>query len=220
MLLRNQPRTAEHLKELSIREFSDAAIKYEEKENGIYHICKMDYPDILAEIEREPFATLLDAGCGTAPMLSLLSKRYPKAQYTGIDLTPDMIKVAKSKHLPNTLFICGDCEHMPFRDDEFDVIICSNSFHHYPNPLDFFKSVKRCLRHNGRLILRDMTFSSNALMWFVNNIELPVLNCFGYGDVHIYNQRELQELCNEAGLTMERFERRNKYKLHAVIRKK
>ncbi len=212
-------RTPNSFKKLSIGEFSRAAERYETDHAGVYNICKKDYPDILAEIENEPFTDLLDAGCGTAPMLSLLTARYPNAHFTGIDLTPKMIEVAKAKHLPNTTFVCGDCENLPFDANSFDVIICSQSFHHYPKPLDFFRSVERCLRPNGRLILRDMTMGNGLIHWFVNKIELPFLNLLGYGDVHCYNRKELLKLCDEAGLTLEKFERRKGLKLHAVIRK-
>lgn len=213
-------KTKQQLKELSISEFTQAADRYESKNAGVYNICKKDYPDILAEIEKEPFTDLLDAGCGTAPMISLLIERFPDAHFTGIDLTPKMIEVAKAKNLPNTTFVCGDCEQLPFDSESFDVIICSQSFHHYPNPLAFLENVHRCLRKNGRLILRDMTTGNRLLHWFANKIELPILNRLGYGDVHCYNQKELQELCDKAHLLLECFEQRKWLKLHAVIRKK
>ena len=60
-------------KKLSISEFTKAAGRYESNHAGIYEMCKKDYPDILAELEKEPFKNLLDAGCGPAPMISLLS---------------------------------------------------------------------------------------------------------------------------------------------------
>ncbi len=207
------------MKELSVSEFTKAADKYESDHAGVYNLCKKDYPDILAEIEKEPFTDLLDAGCGTAPMLSLLTERFPDAHFTGIDLTPKMVEVAKAKNLPNTTLVCGDCENLPFEEDAFDVIICSQSFHHYPNPEAFLKSVRRCLRRNGRLILRDMTMGEGLTHWFVNTIELPVLNFLGYGDVHCYNRKELQELCDRTGLVLESFEQRKGFRLHAVIRK-
>ena len=212
-------RTSESYKDLSRDEFTRVVDRYESNHAGVYNICKKDYPDILAEIEKEPFIDLLDAGCGTAPMISLLTVRFPEAHFTGIDITPKMIEVAKAKRLPNTTFVCGDCEHLPFDADSFDVVICSQSFHHYPNPLNFLKSVKRCLRPGGRLILRDMTIPGRVLHWFVNTIELPFLNLLGYGDVHCYNCKELQALCDETGLVLEYFERRRGLKLHAVIRK-
>jgi len=214
-----QMKDSKKMKDLSIGEFTRAADKYESKNAGVYNICKKDYPDILAEIEKEPFQTLLDAGCGTAPMLSLLTERFPEAHFTGIDLTPKMIEVAKAKKLPNTDFVCGDCENLPFADDSFDVIICSQSFHHYPNPSAFFANVYRCLRPNGRFILRDMLMDNSVLHWFVNHIELPTLNLLGYGDVHCYNRTEIRELSRQAGLSLEICEKRKGLKLHAVMRK-
>ena len=58
-------------KNLSIEEFTKAAREYETgASHGLYEMCKDDYPFILEELETEPFETLLDAGCGTAPMIS------------------------------------------------------------------------------------------------------------------------------------------------------
>ena len=66
--------TNEEYKKLSIKEFTKAAGIYEGDKAGIYEMCKKDYPDIMAELEREPFMDLLDAGCGPAQMISLLSE--------------------------------------------------------------------------------------------------------------------------------------------------
>ena len=67
----------EEYKKLSIKEFTKAAGRYESSHAGIYEMCKKDYPDILEELEKEPFRDLLDAGCGPAPMISLLAAKYP-----------------------------------------------------------------------------------------------------------------------------------------------
>ena len=75
----------EEYKKLSISEFTKAAGRYESNHAGIYEMCKKDYPDILAELEKESFRNLLDAGCGPAPMISLLSEKYPDRHYTGLD---------------------------------------------------------------------------------------------------------------------------------------
>ncbi len=63
---------ANQYKEKSIKEFTKAAKKYESEDAGIYKLCRKDYPDILEELEKETFHDVLDAGCGTAPMISLL----------------------------------------------------------------------------------------------------------------------------------------------------
>ncbi len=211
--------TSKEYKDLSVKEFTKAAECYESVNAGVYNMCKKDYPDVLAELEKELFTDLLDCGCGTGPMLTLLHQKYPDKHYTGIDLTPKMIEVAKKKNLKGVKFVVGDCENLPFAANSFDAVICCESFHHYPNPQDFFDSVYRVLRPNGRLILRDMTMATAFGRWFCNKIEIPLINLKGKGDVHMYDRNEIQELCKNAGLHMESFEKRGFCRLHCVVRK-
>lgn len=211
--------TDQKYKEITMNEFTKAAEIYESDHAGVYNTCKKDYPDILAELEKEPFESLLDCGCGTAPMLTLLHEKYPDKHYTGIDLTPKMIEVAKSKNMEGVELVVGDCENLPFEENSFDVVICSQSFHHYPNVQDFFNSVFRVLRPNGRLILRDMTAKYGAVRWFMNTIEMPIINLTGHGDVHVYGREEVKALCENAGLRLEFFEKRDFFKMHCVARK-
>lgn len=89
--------TNEEYKKISIKEFTKAAKIYETSHTRIYEMCKIDYPDILAELESEPFDDLLDTGCGPGPMITLLYEKYSEKHYTGIDLTPEMINQAKRK---------------------------------------------------------------------------------------------------------------------------
>ena len=211
--------TGTDYKDLSIREFTKAAAVYETDRAGVYKMCKKDYPDVLAELEKEPFQDLLDCGCGTAPILTLLHEKYPDKHYTGIDLTPKMIEAARAKHMEGVELVVGDCERLPFADESFDVVICCQSFHHYPNVQDFFDSVSRVLRPGGRLILRDMTMRSAAVRWFCNHIEMPLIDLTGHGDVRIYGREDVRALCEKAGLHMESFEKRGFCRLHSVARK-
>ncbi len=211
-------KSSEEYKRLSVSEFTKAAKNYENDKAGIYKMCRKDYPPILAEIRNKPFETLLDAGCGTAPMISLLSEEYPNAHFTGLDLTPEMIKQAKAKNLQNTEFVVGDCENMPFEDDSFDIVINSQSFHHYPDPQAFINEVARVLKPGGMLVLRDNT-GSKALMWFVNHIELPLANLAGHGDVAARTIDEVRGYCKTAGLTIEKIEQQKGFRLHLVARK-
>ncbi len=211
--------TENEYKQLSIREFTKAARIYESDKGGVYKICKKDYPDVLAELEKEDFTDLLDCGCGPAPMLPLLHEKYPHMHYTGIDLTPEMIEVARQKQIENADLLVGDCEDLPFEKDSFDVVICCQSFHHYPNVENFFHSVCRVLRPGGRLILRDMTANSALARGFFNHVELPLVNLIGHGDVHVYGVREVETLCRRAGLVMEFGEKRGFFRLHCVARK-
>ena len=211
--------TNEEYKKMSIKEFTKAAKNYESDHAGIYNMCKKDYPDVLEELEKEQFLELLDAGCGPAPMITLLSEKYPDRHYTGLDLTPAMIEQAKKKNISNAEFVVGDCENFPFEDNSFDAIICVNSFHHYPNPQAFFNSVKRCLRKGGRLILRDVTSDNKFIVWIVDKIELPLANICGHGDVKMATKKTVIECCKKAGLKVEKIEVRKGMRMHCVIRK-
>ena len=212
-------KTEQEYKELTIKEFTKAASIYDSGHAGIYELCKDDYPPILEELEKEPFDTLLDVGCGTGPMIQLLCEKYPDKHYTGIDLTPEMIEVAREKNMEDINLVVGDCEKLPFDDNSFDAVICCQSFHHYPNVQDFFDSVYRVLRPGGRLILRDMTMNSAPVRWFCNHIEIPLINLTGHGDVRIYGKKDVKALCDKAGLKMELFEKRGFCRLHCVARK-
>lgn len=208
----------EEYKNLTIKEFTKAAGIYDSGHAGIYEMCKDDYPPVLAELKKEPFTDVLDCGCGTGPMIELLHEKYPDKHYTGIDLTPEMIKKAQEKNLPGTEFIVGDCEKLPFAEESFDAVICTNSFHHYPNPQDFFDSVYRVLRKGGRLILRDYT-SSDLVVWLMNHFEMPICHLCGHGDVRIYKISEYREMVTKAGLTPVTMEAQKKTRFHMVARK-
>lgn len=213
--------TSEEYKKYSLMEFDKAAERFDDNSPSVYNMCRNDYPDILNEIEKESFNSLLDAGCGTGSVISLLRRKYPEKNYVGIDLSGKMINAAKIKNDSSVTFVCGDCEELPFTDNSFDVVICSQSFHHYPNPEKFFYNVNRVLTKGGRLILRDMTSSSYMVRWLINNIEIPLANrVLHKGDVRVYDRNDIKNLCDNSGLIMESFECRRGFRLHCVCRKR
>ena len=206
-------------KNLTIREFTKAADVYESGHAGIYEMCKDDYPFIAGELAKEEYTDLLDCGCGTGPMISLLYEEDSGKHYTGLDITPRMIEVAKSKNLAGVSWVVGDCENLPFEENAFDAVICSNSFHHYPNPQRFFDSVQRVLRPDGRLILQDYT-APGPILWLMNHMEMPLANLIGHGDVGAYSLDEVRGFCRQSGLQVEKLESGKKFRLHLVARKK
>ena len=211
---------SEKYKHLTLDEFNRAAEKFDDDDISVYNMCRKEYPDILEEVQKEDFQDLLDAGCGTGAMLGMFCHDLPDKKYTGVDLSPQMIDVANRKRLDGVQFTVGDCEALPFSDNSFDVITCSMSFHHYPNPDKFFQNASRVLRKNGRLVLRDMASSKKIIMWFINHLEIPILaRLMHKGDVHVYSREEIQALCDQSGLNLERYEIRKGFRLHCVCRK-
>ena len=89
----------------------------------------------------------------------------------------------------------------------------------YPDPQAFFDSVKRCLRPNGRLILRDVTSDNKVLVWLMNTLEMPLANICGHGDVQVPTRDVVIKSCKKAGLKVEKFEIRKGMRMHCVVRK-
>ena len=188
--------TPEQYKQLSIREFTKAVKIY----------------------ETDPFDSLLDVGCGTGPVVELLAKKYPEKHFIGLDITPAMIEVAQSKGLSNAEFMVGDAENLPFGDGRFDAVLCSNSFHHYPNPGAFLREAHRVLRPGGKLILRDYT-SNDVVVWLMNTFELPLARLAGHGDVRILKMREYRELVEAASFKIEKLAVQKGFRAHMVAKK-
>ena len=211
-------KTAEQYKKLTISEFTRAAEVYETGHAGIYEMCKDDYPYIEEELAHIEYQDLLDCGCGTGPMISLLHEKDSTKHYVGLDITPKMIEVAQNKNLEGTEWIVGDCEKLPFEDESFDVIICTNSFHHYPNPQSFFDNVKRVLRPGGRVVLQDYTAPA-PILWLMNHTEMPLANLIGHGDVGAYSLEQIKQFCDSCGLSVEKLEAAKKFRMHLVAKK-
>ena len=84
----------------------------------------------------------------------MLSKEH-NAEFIGLDLSPEMIKQAKSKNIKNAKFIEGRSDELPFENDTFDVVTCSQSFHHYPETDKPMQEAWRVLKTGGLYILSD-----------------------------------------------------------------
>ena len=89
----------------------------------------------------------------------------------------------------------------------------------YPDPQAFFDSVKRCLRPNGRLVLRDVNSDNKVLVWLMNTLEMPLANICGHGDVQVPTRDVVIKCCKKAGLKVEKFEIRKGMRMHCVVRK-
>jgi SAM-dependent methyltransferase len=101
---------------------------------------------------------ILEVGCGSGAGLNFLSRLWPDAQFVGVDLSGTAVKSANSRLArPGKLsFFCGDAEHLPFGDGEFDAIINVESSHNYPEFGKFLAEASRVLRPGGYLSMVDV----------------------------------------------------------------
>lgn len=165
--------------DLSRKHFNKQAKVYDETDTTYYSKeGKISCKDIASYLKNNEFKNLLDVGCGTGYLIEILSKEK-EADYHGLDLSEEMIKVAKSKDIPNSTFIRGTADNLPYKDNTFDIVCCSQSFHHYPYQEKAIKEANRVLKPNGLYILSD-TGVGGILAWFDNHIIFPLLNSGDY----------------------------------------
>lgn len=93
---------------------------------------------------------ILDVACGTGVLIPDYLKRNVKS-VTAIDISPEMIKIAKEKFTEdNVTIICGDVETEEF-EQKFDCIMVYNAFPHFPEPENLLRLLAAHLKEGGTL---------------------------------------------------------------------
>ena len=141
---------------------------------------------------------ILDVGCGTGEFISNLGPQFKEAEFYGVDLSSDMIKIAKSKLERNGVSLkVGDVENLPYEDNSFDIITCSHSFHHYPNKDKAAREMHRVLKKGGRVMIvdgcRDVPFG-RVIFDIVTLLEKHVYHLFAHEFENIFSEAGFHEI--------------------------
>ena len=101
---------------------------------------------------------LLDAGCSNGFLLFSHITKKEGRKAVGIDIGSGHLKSAfkTAKNLEvkrDTYFLVGDLEDLPFKNNSFDTIICSEVIEHLLEPERAFREFGRVLKSRGFLIV-------------------------------------------------------------------
>ena len=180
---------------LSKEHFNRQAAVYDEKDTMYYsQNGKISCRDIELYLKNVDYRSLLDVGCGTGCLLELLAKAK-SADYYGLDLSDEMVNVAKNKKIANAKFVVGKSDELTFDDCSFDVVTCSQSFHHYPYQDKAMSEAYRVLKKGGLYILSD-TGIGGIGAWFDNHIFFKMMKS---GDCRTQNRRSIEKMMKKAG---------------------
>lgn len=106
-------------------------------------------------------ALLLDAGTGTARIPILLCQHRPQWEVIGIERSKTMLQIGeanvKQAGLQAQITLADvDAKHLPYPDGHFDGVVSNSLVHHLADPLPFLQELKRTLKPNGTIVLRDL----------------------------------------------------------------
>ncbi len=105
-------------------------------------------------VERAPGRRALEVGCGWGRIFMGMKSRFPDLEYTGIDLTPNLVDLAgrnaeKYEIAPPYDHRVGDAEDLQFDDESFDLAYSVRVFQYVPNVPRAMREAYRVLRPGG-----------------------------------------------------------------------
>lgn len=153
----------------------------------------------LGLLDLRPDSRVLDVGCGTGYAVIRMAPVVSAGKACGIDVSPGMVIKASAK-IPRQLkrtveFVQASSDNIPYPDAYFDHVLCTNSFHHYSDPMASLKEMRRVLKEGGQLVIFENAPDLSWYTWAWDRI----LRLVEKGHVRYYLSWEIGRMLKQAG---------------------
>jgi ubiquinone/menaquinone biosynthesis C-methylase UbiE len=121
-------------------------------------------------------SVVLEVCVGTGRTSLPLLKRV-ETHLVGLDLSKEMLKTAKEKMSSCKKrfdLVLGDAEHLPFKEEIFDAVICTSAMHYFTDPDQYLARFSRVLKEKGSFVYGDLTLHESDELGFLNRLERTV----------------------------------------------
>ena len=105
-------------------------------------------------------SAFLDVATGTGDVLLEIKKRFDAPKLVGVDLSLNMLKIAKGK-VENAQFVCAPAEHLPFNDNVFDGVVIAFGLRNVVDRVSSLFEFKRVLKSGGKLVILEFNRPAN-----------------------------------------------------------
>ena len=139
--------------------FDEIAIKYDQQRRSLIP-CYDDFYKLIVELSETTVThpKILDIGAGTGLLTNFLVNQFPKATYTLIDISDEMLNIAKQRfhHMNTVTYIKADYKNF-LEAGKYDIIVSALSIHHLTNleKKKLYQGVFKSLRKGGVFINGD-----------------------------------------------------------------
>ena len=137
---------------------------------------------------------VLELGCGTGNLSVALARRYPSAELTLIDASPEMLAVTRERLGREARFVESRFEALPPSLGTFDLIVSSISLHHVPDKGPAYRALFKMLEPGGRFRFSDQIRGATEEIHQIN-WERWLEFCHHPGNC---NEEEMQSLLDHA----------------------
>ena len=119
-----------------------------------------------------------------------------------LDATEEMLQKGKTANekagLRNVEYKVGLAESIPFEDGEFDIVCTRLAFHHFENPEEVLKEMRRVLKPSGKIAVIDMIADEDEARETANRFETIRDNSHS----KTLSKNEFMSLLKHAGMTV------------------
>lgn len=101
---------------------------------------------------------ILEIASGPGFLAIELAKK-PDFNVTGLDISETFVQIAKyqaKKKQVTAKFVVGNVSDMPFKEAQFDFIICRAAFKNFAKPLEAINEMFRVLKPGGKTLIIDL----------------------------------------------------------------
>lgn len=110
---------------------------------------------------------ILDLATGTGDQaLALIQSQASIHSITGIDLSQEMLEIAKKKIPAKMRFLRADAEKLPFQQESFDAATFSFGIRNVTSLLDSLKEIYRVLKPKGRGLILEFSLPPQPIRSF------------------------------------------------------
>lgn len=118
--------------------------------------------------DSHPKLKILDAGCGTGLCGKYLKKYAGFFSLSGVDLSPEMLKIAKAKKLYNRLYCQELNAFLSGRKKTYDLVVSADVLTYFGSLDSLFKNLFSVLKKSGRVIFSVTANEQNDEDYFLH----------------------------------------------------
>ncbi len=151
--------------ELNERKWDSRAVTYDQKRFDYFRWMQQR---VIRLIDLKPGLRFLDVGCGTGWAVRYVAGLLKdQGEFYGVDLSGKMIEAAQAQSggFDHVHFYKANAGQIPLESGGVDCAICTNSFHHYAEPVKVLSEIRRLLAAKGRFYILDVTSDDFFLRW-------------------------------------------------------